>query len=948
MKEEEFRRWLADGSANAEKGRDTRVYAIKTIERQLGAMNFGWDDLDQAWENDRFDQIRDRLSAMRQDAKTGGHDYRILMPESEKPLGRLSSWGSWLSQYGRFLAGEAPNQARDADRIRLHVLETYIEPSREKGESSVDVLVRDVNTALELNDGWPNICQALTGKKFLEMADVPTPRRTGAEQSPATVFQFNLTGTQIDRFVLEQMRAAFIKECPDFQSFSDPGKGWPTRERDYKLVASAKVHSVIKEDIDETELGRLIFDILKNSAKDGPLVRWQTEDTIRKANENLLHDFYAAIGTLARSKEAIGPALSNAFSKFEQLKEVGASSLTFGERINIIYSTAGMARPHEAAPLKISAINNAWKALTGSLLFVETRFDASSNYAILAEGFGEIFAIMQDDWNWQPNDWLDVQGFLWIAMNGETEFKNMINDKKNTEAQVTLTPKNLILYGPPGTGKTHITATEALRLCGEPVPQNRNDVMAAYNRLRAEKRIEFVTFHQSMSYEDFVEGRQPTTDSDADGQTGTGFRLQTVPGIIRRMAEQAQYGSIETDNENGLSLKGRQVFKMSIAAGKIQSEQYLFEEAIDEGHTLLGWEDIDFSDPKYADPEEILKVCTDEGRRDGPVTKQSGQVALVDAFRNQVQIGDILVVTKGNSVFRAIGEVTGEYYYKQRDSRKYSHRRAVRWLWVDREGRPSSEIYESNFTMRSIYRLQESKLKKTALTRLMNNFENLEERSPVPHVLILDEINRANISKVFGELITLIEPDKRLGMPNALTVKLPYSGDEFGIPNNLHIIGTMNTADRSIALLDTALRRRFEFREIKPNPDLLREASNGCGLDLPKILTVLNERIEYLYDREHQIGHAYLMGCSSLAEVDHTMRYKIIPLLAEYFFEDWDKVAVVLGDAQTHDRPILGSFMNRVVLKAPPGLDEDSDGPVRFRWTIRDTDEGFDYSGLTG
>ena len=509
-------------------------------------------------------------------------------------------------------------------------------------------------------------------------------------------------------------------------------------------------------------------------------------------------------------------------------------------------------------------------------------------------------------------------------------------------------PRNLILYGPPGTGKTHTTAAEALRLCGEPVPTNRDEVMAAYNRLRSEKRIEFVTFHQSMSYEDFVEGRQPTTDPDVDGEAGTGFRLQTVPGVIRRMAEQAQYGSMEPDNENGLSLDGRQVFKMSIAAGKIQSEQYLFEEAIDEGHTLLGWEDIDFSDPKYADPEEILKVCTDEGRREGPVTKQSGQVALVDAFRNQVQIGDILVVTKGNSVFRAIGEVTGEYYYKQRDSRKYSHRRAVKWLWVDREGRPSSEIYDSNFTMRSIYRLQESKLKNAALTRLMNSSESFEEREPVPYVLIIDEINRANISKVFGELITLIEPDKRLGMPNALTVRLPYSGDEFGIPKNLHILGTMNTADRSIALLDTALRRRFEFREIKPNPDLLHEASRRCDLDLPRILTVLNERIEYLYDREHQIGHAYLMGCSSRADVDHTIRYKIIPLLAEYFFEDWDKVAVVLGDAQTHDRPIMGGFMNRAVLKAPPGLDGDFDGPVRFRWTIRDTEVGFDYSGLIG
>ncbi|MEO9780024.1 MAG: AAA family ATPase [Sedimentitalea sp.] len=507
--------------------------------------------------------------------------------------------------------------------------------------------------------------------------------------------------------------------------------------------------------------------------------------------------------------------------------------------------------------------------------------------------------------------------------------------------------KNLILYGPPGTGKTHATATEALRLCGEQVPQNRKAVMETYNRLKAEKRIEFVTFHQSMSYEDFVEGRQPTTDAEKDSGSGTGFRLQTVPGVIRRMAEQAQFGAAETSGDDDFSLEGRQVFKMSIAAGNIPSEQYLFDEAISEGHTPLGWEDIDFSDPKYTDPEEILKICRAEGRREGPVTKQSGQVALVDAFRNQVQVGDIIVVSKGNSLFRAIGEVTGEYEYSPRESRIYCHRRAVNWLWVDRQGLPVPEVYDSNFTMRSIYRLGESKLKKSALLRLINGVNEDTVLEQLPHVLIIDEINRANISKVFGELITLIEPDKRLGMENALKVRLPYSGEDFGLPSNLHILGTMNTADRSIALLDTALRRRFEFKEIEPDPETLRDAARRCGLDLPKILRVINNRIEYLYDREHRIGHAYFIGCASRKDVDQTMRHKVIPLLAEYFFEDWHKVAAVLGDAEAHEGPIIGGFLKRELLKAPPGMDSEADGPTRFRWSLKDADEGFAYARLT-
>ena len=948
MKEKEFRKWLAEGSANTEKGRNTRVHAIKTIERQLGVMKFEWIDLDQAWDNDGFDQLRDRLSAMRKDAKAGGQDYRILMPESDNPLGRLSSWRSWLSQYGRFLAGEVPSQASDADRIRLHVLETYIEPSREKSERNVDVLVRDVNTALGLNDGWPNICQALTGKKFLEMADVPAPVRIGADQSPATVFQFNLRGMNIDRDTLEQMRTAFMQECPDFYSFTNPGEGWPVRERDYKLVAAAKVQSAVQEDMDEMELGRTIFDILKNAAKDGPFVRWQTEDTIRKASEELLHKFYTAIGALARFKGSIGPALSQAFSTFEQLKALGASSLTFGERINIIYSTIGMARPHEAAPLKISAINSSWKLLTGSRLFVEPRFNPASDYAVFAAGFGEIFAVMKDEWKWHPNDWLDVQGFLWIAMNGEAEFNNMVDENENAETQVVRMPINLILYGPPGTGKTYATAAEAIRLCGVKVPEDRGATMSVYSQLCAEKRIEFVTFHQSMSYEDFIEGRQPVTDNDGEDSAGTGFRLETVPGIFRRISKRAATSRGQAHGAGRITTEGRQVFKMSMGYIHDPEQAHLFEEAIEGGFSVLGYEDIDWSDAKFADRGEIVERLRQEGLSEDKLSSSSGHVQMPYIFRNWVNKGDIVVVPKGNSQFRAIGEFTGEYEFHPRPEGGYAHRRTVRWLWIDREGAPVEEIYSKNFMMKSIYALTASELKTAAQERYMNSQDVEGPADPEPFVLIIDEINRANMSKVFGELITLIEPDKRLGMQNELRVRLPYSGEDFGVPSNLHILGTMNTADRSIALLDTALRRRFEFREMMPDPDVLQETAKASGIDLPSLLRTINERIEYLYDREHQIGHAYFMSCTSKEDVDAVMRHKVIPLLSEYFFEDWSKVAAVLGDAATHEGMIDGGFLNRAVLKAPPGLDTDDGGTTGFRWTVRSKGLGFDYAGLLG
>ncbi|WP_372923062.1 hypothetical protein [Roseovarius sp.] len=172
-------------------------------------------------------------------------------------------------------------------------------------------------------------------------------------------------------------------------------------------------------------------------------------------------------------------------------------------------------------------------------------------------------------------------------------------------------------------------------------------------------------------------------------------------------------------------------------------------------------------------------------------------------------------------------------------------------------------------------------------------------------------------------------------MENEIRLVLPYSKKPFAVPANLHIIGTMNTADRSIALLDTALRRRFTFRELMPDPSVL--STNVEGINLRELLAKINDRIEYLFDREHQIGHAYFTGCATRSDVADVMRYKVIPLLAEYFYEDWSKVAAVIGETGQGQ----ARFLEARRLAAPSGIAEDDFSGEKLSWRVKDE---FDFS----
>ncbi|WP_143749423.1 AAA family ATPase [Caballeronia arvi] len=536
-----------------------------------------------------------------------------------------------------------------------------------------------------------------------------------------------------------------------------------------------------------------------------------------------------------------------------------------------------------------------------------------------------------------------------------TTFTYRLKERASTMSQLAQSATNLILYGPPGTGKTYETVMEAVRLClGEAratplfAVDRRDDLMKEYRKLTEAGRIDFITFHQSYSYEDFVEGLRPTTDAmdvplaqQEEGATvapvSGGFRLCSVDRIFKLICDRARLDRGDEPDDRHLD-RHRPVFK--IALGRKGQDEKQIADGLANNLIHLGWgSDVDWSEERFDNFEEIRREWNTT--KDPNASGKDPNIEMTYSFRSAMQIGDYVVLSDGRDTFRAFGIVTGEYFYDT-SARYHPHRRKVKWIWQSPAGADRDIFYKNLFRRQSVYQLRPGLIQWDALESIVCG-EDASRQTPEsrPYVLIIDEINRANISKVFGELITLLEPDKRLGEVNELKVKLPYSdGPPFGVPANLHIIGTMNTADRSIALLDTALRRRFQFRELMPKPSLLGTVGD---IDLAELLKAINARIEYLFDREHQIGHAYLMNCESREAVENAMRHRVIPLLAEYFYEDWGKVAAVLGDADEGDGDREGGFLNRKKLVPPKGMGMDGDAPARFRWTVR---EKFDFSRI--
>lgn len=475
-------------------------------------------------------------------------------------------------------------------------------------------------------------------------------------------------------------------------------------------------------------------------------------------------------------------------------------------------------------------------------------------------------------------------------------------------------PLNQILFGPPGTGKTYATIDAALEILDPNVlksfGKDRPALKARFDELRNDKRIQFVTFHQSFSYEDFIEGLRANTD-DATGQ----LKYFIADGVFKTLCEAAA-AKVTRRAEGSIDIKGRRIWKMSL--GNTQgADATIFDECMAEGIALLGYgNSIDFKGCQSR--VDVLTRFNASGT-ESQVPSNDYAVTSVTTFVTRMKKGDLLVISDGNFKFRAIGEITGDYQFRQHPSLEegYAQSRSVRWLRQYQPSLPHGELMNNQFSQMTLYELRPGSINVEKLQTLLGATDApADGKEPnQPRVLIIDEINRGNVSRIFGELITLIEPSKRAGAEESLEVVLPYSKTNFSVPDNVYLIGTMNTADRSLAGLDVALRRRFVFKEMLPKPDLLRATVVG-SVNIGALLAVMNQRIEALLDREHCIGHAYFMPLlddGSIGKLAEIFKNQVLPLLQEYFFEDWQRIQWVLNDHRKADdahRFILADQLN--------------------------------------
>lgn len=482
---------------------------------------------------------------------------------------------------------------------------------------------------------------------------------------------------------------------------------------------------------------------------------------------------------------------------------------------------------------------------------------------------------------------LAVQTLFWCMKDYmKEELKNkMTTDTNNSSKGVWYDDvvrtwerrKNVVLYGAPGTGKTYDVPELAVRLCdpafmvAEP---SREEIVSRYNQLKTEKRIAFTTFHQSLDYEDWIEGLRPFVNENNQ------VTYEIESGIFKKLCEEAERPVVK-DKQVGIS-DNAVVWKVSLAG---TGDNDVRRECMENNHIRIGWDDYG---PVISD-ETDWSVYNGEGKQ------------ILDAYINKMKIGDIVMSCYSSQTIDAIGVVVGDYEFEDKFP-NYKRVRRVNWLVKN----INENIVEMNdgktMTLGTVYRLNSITLDNVKSILEKYNTSSKMEENDKAYVMVIDELNRGNVSKVFGELITLLEADKRKGRINAESVVLPYSKKAFHIPNNVYLIATMNTADRSLGSLDYAIRRRFAFIAEKPfglevegfNEELFELVSSlfvknfdeykESGWDQTMKLEPADTLSEEYKPEDVWIGHSYFLMQDEEDEDNTSNRllYEIIPLLEEY------------------------------------------------------------------
>ena len=482
---------------------------------------------------------------------------------------------------------------------------------------------------------------------------------------------------------------------------------------------------------------------------------------------------------------------------------------------------------------------------------------------------------------------LAVQTLFWCMKDYmKEELKNKMTTDTNNSSKGTWYDdvvriwerrKNVVLYGAPGTGKTYDVPELAVRLCNPAfmaAEPSREEIVSRYNQLKTEKRIAFTTFHQSLDYEDWIEGLRPVVNENNQ------VTYEIESGIFKKLCEEAERPVVK-DKQVGIA-DNAVVWKVSLAG---TGDNPVRSDCMKNSYIRIGW---DGYGPVISD-ETDWSIYNGEGKQ------------ILDAYINKMKVGDIVMSCYSSQTIDAIGVVVGDYEFEDKFP-NYKRVRRVNWLVKN----INENIVEMNdgktMTLGTVYRLNSITLDNVKSILEKYDTSSKMEENDKAYVMVIDELNRGNVSKVFGELITLLEADKRKGRINAESVVLPYSKKAFHIPNNVYLIATMNTADRSLGSLDYAIRRRFAFIAEKPfglevdgfDEDLFEKVSSlfvknfdeykESGWDQTLKLESADTLSEEYKPEDVWIGHSYFLmqGEEGEDNTSNRLLYEIIPLLEEY------------------------------------------------------------------